>query len=110
MATLVKERGTNFELTAEAEKELRRAGAEDDLIAQIRSSARARPNVAKTQAQDGLREIERALKELQSWQQQLKKTESGRAWDSRGHIGARLSPVLDSSRQAKPIEQNFLQR
>lgn len=36
---LVQERGVDFEVTAEAERELRRAGATDDLIATIRSVA-----------------------------------------------------------------------
>jgi tetratricopeptide (TPR) repeat protein len=94
LTALVKERGANFELTAETEKELRQIGADDELMAQIRASARSRPAVAPTSpTQQGLREIERALKEIQTWHAGLRKSELGRAWDTR----KRISSLVESS-------------
>ena len=95
IATLVKERGTRIELTAEVEKELRRAGADDELIGQIRTSARGRPAVAPSSAgQQALREIERALKETQGWSAAVRKTESIRGWDERKLISTRVDASL----------------
>src|SRR5579863_2438593 len=42
---LVQERGVDFEVTVDAERELRRAGATDDLLATIRSKAPAQHGV-----------------------------------------------------------------
>jgi hypothetical protein len=92
LAALVKERGANFELTAELEKELRRAGADDELVGQVRASSRLRANVAPIQP--GVREIERALKEIQSWQVGVRKTDVGRTWDSRKQISSRVDTGL----------------
>jgi tetratricopeptide (TPR) repeat protein len=92
LAALVKERGANFELTAELEKELRRAGADDELVGQVRASSRLRANAAPVQP--GVREIERALKEIQSWQVGVRKTDVGRTWDSRKQISSRVDTGL----------------
>jgi tetratricopeptide (TPR) repeat protein len=95
LVALVKGRGANFELTAETEKELRRTGGDDELLAQIRASARSRPTVNPTSpAQPGLREIERALKEIQSWHAGVRKSQLGRAWDARKQISSRVDANL----------------
>jgi tetratricopeptide (TPR) repeat protein len=95
LASLVKERGANFELTADAEKELRRTGADDELVAQIRESVRPRPTIKPSSlAQQGLREIERALKEIQDWQARVRKSELGRAWDARKQLSSRVDSSL----------------
>jgi len=92
LAALVKERGANFDLTAELEKELRRAGADDELVGQVRASSRVRANAVPVQP--GVREIERALKEIQSWQVGVRKTDVGRTWDSRKQISSRVDTGL----------------
>src|SRR5258706_3890862 len=92
LAALVKERGANFDLTAELAKELRRAGADDELVGQVRASSRVRATVAPVQP--GVREIERALKEIQSWQVGVRKTDVGRTWDSRKQISSRVDTGL----------------
>jgi len=92
LAALVKERGANFDLTAELEKELRRAGADDELVNQVRASGRVR--VSAPPVQPGVREIERALKEIQFWQVGVRKTEVGRTWDSRKQISSRVDTGL----------------
>ena len=95
VATLVKERGASFDLNADGEKELRRAGADDELIAQIRASGRARLNVPlNSSSQQALRDIERALKEIQGWHAAVRKTESSRGWDGRKLISARVDASL----------------
>jgi hypothetical protein len=95
VAALVKERGTRFDLNADGEKELRRAGADGELIAQIRASGRARSNVVlSSSGQQAVRDIQRSLKEIQSWHAAVRKTESSRGWDGRKLISARVDTSL----------------
>ena len=109
LATLVKERGANFELSAEAEKELRRAGADDELVAQIRTSGRTRTNIAANNpAQQGLREVERALKDIQSWHVGVRKTELGRGWDSRKLISGRVESSLSTISARRTDRPEFI--
>ena len=83
LSSLVNERGMNFDFTPEAEKELRKAGADDELMEQIRMSAKGGTKIPESPAQQGLREVERALKEIQSWQARIRKTDYGQFWDTR---------------------------
>jgi tetratricopeptide (TPR) repeat protein len=94
VAALVKERGVSFDLNSDVEKELRRTGADDELIAQIRTSGRARPSTISSGGQQALRDIERALKETQSWHAAVRKAESSRGWDSRKLISTRIDASL----------------
>jgi tetratricopeptide (TPR) repeat protein len=95
LAALVKERGANFELTTESEKELRRSGGDDELVTQIRAGARPRSVVAPASlAQRGLREIEQALREIEVWYAGVRKSQEGRAWDTRKQISSRVDSSL----------------
>ena len=95
IAALVKERGTSFDLNADGEKDLRRAGADDELIAQIRASGRARSSVGlNSSGQQAVRDIERALREIVSWQAAVRKKESSRGWDGRKLISTRVDASL----------------
>jgi tetratricopeptide (TPR) repeat protein len=109
LAALVKERGANFELSAETEKELRRTGGDDELMAQIRASARSRPTVAaNSPAQQGLREVERALKEIQNWHIGVRNSELGRAWDTRKQISSRVESSLSMISARRTDRPEFL--
>jgi tetratricopeptide (TPR) repeat protein len=106
MAALVQERGISFNLTNESERELRKAGADDELIEQIRVSARNRRSEAP--AQQGLREAERALKEIQNWQEHIRGTEYGRFWDARKRIRTQVEASLAAVAAKKTDRPDFL--
>jgi len=108
MAALIKERGTNFNLTGESERELRKAGANDELIEQIRTSAKNRRALGESPAQQGLREAERALKEIQTWQERIRGTEYGVFWDARKRIRAQVEANLAMIATKKTDRQEFL--
>jgi tetratricopeptide (TPR) repeat protein len=106
VAALVQERGVNFNLTNESERELRKAGADDELIEQIRVAAKNRR--PESPAQHGLREAERALKEIQNWQDHIRGTEYGRFWDTRKRIRAQVEANLTMIATKKTDHQEFL--
>jgi tetratricopeptide (TPR) repeat protein len=106
VAALVQERGVNFNLTNESERELRKAGADDELIEQIRVAAKNRR--PESPAQRGLREAERALKEIQAWQDRIRGTEYGRFWDARKRIRAQVEANLTMIATKKTDRQEFL--
>ena len=108
VAALIKERGANFSLTGESERELRKAGADDELIEQIRSSAKNRRSVEESPAQQGVRESERALKEIQTWQDRIRGTEYGAFWDARKRIRAQVEANLTMIATKKTDRQEFL--
>ena len=107
MAALIQERGVNFNLTNENERELRKAGADDELIEQIRVSARNR-RASESPAQQGLREAERALREIQKWQDHIRGTEYGRFWDARKRIRAQVEASLAAIAAKKTDRPDFL--
>ena len=108
VAALVKERGTTFSLTGEMEKDLRTAGADDELMEQIRMSARNRSRVEEPPAQQGLREAERALKEIQNWQERIRGTDYGRFWDARKRIRSQVEANLTMIVTKKTDRQEFI--
>lgn len=108
IAVLIKERGTNFNLTGESERELRKAGADDELIEQIHTSAKNRRAVGESPAQQGLREAERALKEIQTWQERIRGTEYGVFWDARKRIRVQVEANLTMIATKKTDRQEFL--
>ena len=108
MAVLIKERGTNFNLTGESERELRKAGADDEMIEQIRISAKNRRALGESPGQQGLREAERALKEIQTWQDRIRGTEYGRFWDARKRIRVQVDANLTMIATRKTDRQEFL--
>ena len=108
MAVLVKERGINFSLTGDSERQLRKAGANDELIEQIRISAKSRPAVRESPEQQGVREAERALKEIQTWQEQIRGTEYGPFWDARKRIRTQVEANLAMIAKRKTDPPEFL--
>ena len=95
LSTLVKERGISFHLTAEAEKVLRRAGADNELIEMIRRIGLANENAPqeKTRKQ-GLEELERALETVDKWLQYIVGTPDGRFWDPEKRIRSQVKATL----------------
>jgi tetratricopeptide (TPR) repeat protein len=108
VAALVKERGVNFDLTAEAEKEIKRAGAEDELVELIRSRATKRRTTDQAAAQQGLKEAETALREIQNWQNRITSGESGRNWDRRKKIRSQVQMSLKTIAVKRTDQPEFL--
>lgn len=108
VAALVQERGVKFNLTGENEKELRKAGADDELIEEIRIADKKRRSLPETPAQHGVREAERALKEIQKWQDQIRGTEYGRFWDTRKRIRGQVEANLAMITAQKTDHQDFI--
>jgi len=108
LASLVKDRGVNFDLTPEGEKELKKAGADDELMEQIRISAKGRTKIPESPAQQGLPEVERALKEMQSWQARIRKTDYGQFWDTRKRISSQIEASLSMIATKKTDRQDFI--
>jgi tetratricopeptide (TPR) repeat protein len=89
VAALIKERGVNFDYTGEIDRELRKQGADDELIAQIKSTKKIEDT-----GQQGLRETERALKEMQDWLESMVQTPRGRFWDPGKKIRSEIAKNL----------------
>ena len=108
LSALVKERGVNFDLTPEVDKELRKAGADNELLEQIRVVARERIKIPESPGQQGLREVERAIKEIQSWQARIRKTDYGQFWDTRKRLSAQVETSLSMIAAKKMDSQDFI--
>jgi tetratricopeptide (TPR) repeat protein len=99
VSALVGEKGIGFDVTSEAENNLKRAGADNQLIQRIktiRGENKAKKANAPTREQ-GLAELEAALKETLSWLENLiAGTDEGRYWDTGGQIRSRIRASLTS--------------
>ncbi len=86
VATLVHERGVEFELTSEGENDLRRAGADDQLVEEIKM-IRAEMSLRTR----GLKEVEAAMRELHNWLEHISENTSyGRFWDPERKIRSQI--------------------
>jgi tetratricopeptide (TPR) repeat protein len=99
MIGLVNERGASFILTPDAEQSLRKAGADEQLMVALRNSIDARVKAfADTPTGRGLREAERALKEMRTWYAGIRKTEYGPFWDARKRLSAQIDQASKALR------------
>jgi tetratricopeptide (TPR) repeat protein len=95
LSTLVKERGISFHLTAEAEKNMRRAGADNELIEMIRRVSLEKENAPQEKARkQGLEELERSLRTVDKWLQYIVGTPEGRFWDPEKRIRSQVKTTL----------------
>jgi tetratricopeptide (TPR) repeat protein len=106
VAALIKERGVNFDFTAEAEKEIKRAGADEELIELVRMSAAKWRKIE--QAQQGLQETERALREMQNWQERIAGTEHAKNWDTRKRLRSQVQTSLKMIGARRTNQPEFL--
>lgn len=107
LAALVKERGVSFDFAGDTDRELRKLGADDELIEQIRLSADARKKAEPAPGVQGLRETDRALKEALAWLDDVQKTTQGRFWDPtkkiRTEIGRNLANIATRKFEARDL-------
>lgn len=102
IAALVKDRGVDFGLTVEIERELRKLGANDELIEQLRVSAAARKVPEPDPKARGLLETEQALKALRQWLDEVSQTQAGRFWDPTKSIRSEAAKTLKLLASKKP--------
>jgi len=85
VATLARERGVVFDLTSETETQLRKAGADDILISElksIRAQSAKQSQPSESQRTQGSKELATALNGLQEWLEYTRSyTTYGRFWD-----------------------------
>jgi hypothetical protein len=108
VSALVKERGVTFNLTEEAEKELRISGADDDLLQQIRTTAEQKRRTEQKGKQEGLREIGKALTEMRNWFQYVVEGPQGRFWDPQNKIRSQLNASLAMINSKKTEDPTFV--
>jgi tetratricopeptide (TPR) repeat protein len=98
VATLVKQRGTSFEWTKDGEETLRMAGADDQLIEQmkkIRFEYSTRMEKDRPLREQGLREVEVAMREIHNWLDYISENTSyGRFWDPGREIRSQVQTDL----------------
>ena len=94
LAALVKERGVSFDFASDTDRELRKLGADDQLIEQVRISADARKKPEPAPGIQGLRETERGFKESLAWLDSMLQAPQGRFWDPTQKIRSEINRNL----------------
>jgi len=97
MAALIAEKGIAFDLTAEAETNLRKAGADNQIlqtIRTVRSESKAK-EVNPASRDQGVLEVEASFKECLGWLENFTASSTeGNYWDPGGQIRARIRTFL----------------
>jgi tetratricopeptide (TPR) repeat protein len=97
VAALVRERGVAFDLTAEAESQLRKAGADDvllDEIKKIRAEASKRRKTSESQLRESTKELAAALTDIRDQLDYLNSTRTGIFWDPNKEIRSQIQTAL----------------
>ena len=97
VAALVRERGVAFDLTTEAESQLRKAGADDllmDEIKKIRSEASKRRKADESQLGQWTKELVIALTGIRDQLDYLNNTRTGIFWDPNKEIRSQIQTGL----------------
>ncbi|MBI4524575.1 MAG: tetratricopeptide repeat protein [Deltaproteobacteria bacterium] len=112
LATIVQERGVGFDLTKEAERELKKAGANDPLIEQIkrtRADYLRKRAAAESVQEPGVREVDRALRDGHNWLEYVTaNTEYGRFWDPGREIRKQIQSSLAMIAKRKVDRQKLI--
>jgi tetratricopeptide (TPR) repeat protein len=94
VGTLARERGVSFDLNVETETQLRAAGADSELLGELRKLRAERAKQTKTSAprrEEGAKSISAALTGLRDWlDYTTTRTTQGRFWDPDGDIRAEI--------------------
>jgi tetratricopeptide (TPR) repeat protein len=97
VAALVRERGVAFDLTTEAESQLRKAGADDlllDEIKKIRAEAAKRKKTNESQLGQSTKELAAALTAIRDQLDYLNNTRTGVFWDPNKEIRSQIQTGL----------------
>lgn len=98
VAALAEQRGVGFEPTRDGERELKKAGADDLLIRQlrrIRIQYLRKKGPEDPSIEQGLKELERAMGDVHQWLDSISQNPSdGRLWDPEKKIRAQIQTSL----------------
>jgi tetratricopeptide (TPR) repeat protein len=111
VATLAHERGVDFDLTNESESQLRRAGADDfllDEIKKIRAEALKRKKTNATELRAEAKELGAALTGVRDQLDYLNTTRSGIFWDPNKEIRSQIQTGLSLLATPQPDWQKVL--
>jgi tetratricopeptide (TPR) repeat protein len=107
VADLARQRGVDFDLTTESESQLRKAGADDFLLDQIKK-IRAETNGRKNQVGDGGKEIAAGLTGIRDQLDYLNNSRSGLFWDPKKEIRVQIQTGLALLSAPQPDWQKVL--
>jgi len=105
VAALVRERGVAFDLTAESESQLRKAGADDfllDEIKKIRAEALKLRKTNENQLSQWTKELAAALTDIRDQLDYLNKTRTGIFWDPNREIRSQIQTGLSLLSAPRP--------
>jgi tetratricopeptide (TPR) repeat protein len=105
VAALVRERGVAFDLTAESESQLRKAGADDfllDEIKKIRTEALKQQKTNESQLGQSTKELAAALTDIRDQLDYLNKTRTGVFWDPNREIRSQIQTGLSLLSAPRP--------
>jgi tetratricopeptide (TPR) repeat protein len=111
VAALVRERGVAFDLTAESESQLRKAGADDfliDEIKKIRADALKQRKTSESQLGQSTKELAAALTAIRDQLDYLNSTRQGIFWDPNKEIRSQIQTGLSLLSAPQPDWQKAL--
>jgi hypothetical protein len=111
VAALVRERGVAFDLTAESESQLRKAGADDlllDEIKKMRAEASKRAKNSESQLRERAKELAAALTGIRDQLDYLNSTPTGGFWDPNKEIRSQIQAGLSLLSAPQPEWQKAL--
>jgi tetratricopeptide (TPR) repeat protein len=110
VAALVRERGIAFDLTAESESQLRKAGADDfllDEIKKIRAEALKQRKTNENQLSQWTKELAAALTDIRDQLDHLNTTRTGIFWDPNKNIRSQIQTGLSLLSAPRPDWQKI---
>ena len=107
VADLARQRGVDFDLTTESENQLRKAGADDFLLDQIKK-IRAETDGRKNQVGDGGKEIAAGLTGIRDQLDYLNNSRSGLFWDPKKEVRVQIQTGLALLSAPQPDWQKVL--
>src|SRR5215510_9230556 len=108
VAALVRERGVAFDLTTESESQLRKAGADDYLLDQIKSIRAEASKQRRISESEGAKELAAALTGIRDQLDYLNSTRQGIFWDPNKEIRSQIQTGLSLLSAQQPDWQKVL--
>src|SRR5215475_14584611 len=108
VAALVRERGVAFDLTTESESQLRKAGADDYLLDQIKSIRAEASKQRRISESEGAKELAAALTGIRDQLDYLNSTRQGIFWDPNKEIRSQIQTGLSLLSAPQPDWQKAL--
>lgn len=108
VAALVRERGVAFDLTTESESQLRKAGADDYLVDQIKSIRAEASKQRRISESEGAKELAAALTSIRDQLDYLDSTRQGIFWDPNKEIRSQIQTGLSLLSAPQPDWQKVL--